>query len=125
MQREPNLMQTVGWYYTPIEAEIARGLLESQGLSPFLHSINHAWANWPYCLALGGVKLQVPYWEVEEALEILSLPEVHNEADTCKSCGSSETLIVVSSGYRLIDYPLPGAGPETRQERPGTDPCLS
>jgi len=74
-------------------------------------------------LALGGVKLQVPYWEVEEALEILSLPEVHNEADTCKSCGSSETLIVVSSGYRLIDCSLPGADPETCQQRPDIDSC--
>jgi hypothetical protein len=94
MQREPNLMQTVEWYYTPIEAEIARGLLESHGLTPFLHSINHAWAAWSYCMALGGVQLQVPYWEVEKALEVLSLPEVHNEADTCKSCGSSDTKLI-------------------------------
>ena len=115
MQREPDLMQTVGWFYTPIEAEIARGLLESEGLTPFLHSINHAWANWTYCMALGGIRLQVPHWEMKEALEILSLPEVHHESDTCKSCGSSDTRLVKAEwlvslfAVHLIGIPLPFA----------------
>ena len=113
MQREPDLMQTVGWFYTPIEAEIARGLLEVEGLTPFLHSINHAWANWSYCMALGGVRLQVPYWEAAEALEVLSLSEVHDEADTCKSCGSSDTKLIKTKWLvslfvvHLIGIPLP------------------
>ena len=94
MTTDIDLMQTVGSYYHPIEAEIARGLLESVGLNPFLHSINHAWANWTMCIALGGIRLQVPYWEVEDALEVLSFPEIRNENDNCASCGSSNTALV-------------------------------
>jgi len=94
MAQRVDLMQTVGWYYHPIEAEIARGLLESEGLTPFLHSKHHAWANWLQCIALGGIRLQVPYWEVPQAQDILSLPEVTIDADVCASCGSENTQLI-------------------------------
>jgi hypothetical protein len=63
---------TVGWYLHPLEAEIARGLLESEGIPAFLHSCQHSLLNWPMTLALGGVRLQVPPSAVGQALEVLS-----------------------------------------------------
>jgi hypothetical protein len=114
MHEHPDLLQTVGRYYHPIEAEIARGLLESEGFNPFLHSINHAWANWLYCMALGGIRLQVPYWEMEDALKILSLPEEHYSADDCEICGSSDTKLAKARWlvsflvFHFAGIPLPG-----------------
>ena len=94
MSGNVDLLQTVGWYYHPIEAEIAKGMLESMGFNPFLHSQNHAWANWTLCIALGGIRLQVPHWQAQEAIEVLSLPELKNENDTCSACGSSDTTLL-------------------------------
>lgn len=50
---------TVGWYLHPIEAEIARGRLESEGIPAFLHSNNHSQLDWPITLALGGINPSV------------------------------------------------------------------
>ena len=85
---------TVGWYLHPIEAEIARGKLESEGIPAFLHSVNHSAANWPLTLALGGIRLQVPPSAAEKALEILgTLKELENENENekCPHCGSEDT----------------------------------
>ena len=85
---------TVGWYLHPIEAEIARGRLESEGIPAFLHSNNHSNLDWPLTLALGGIKLQVPAGAAQEATEILQsvdpLPDDQEEIE-CPSCGSLDT----------------------------------
>ena len=94
MHKEIDLLQTVGHFYHPIDAEIARGLLESECLDPFLHSQHHAWANWTLCVALGGIRLQVPYWQAEEAAELLSQLYSSPILDTCEACGSTKTELV-------------------------------
>ena len=85
---------TVGWYLHPIEAEIARGRLESEGIPAFLHSNNHSNLDWPLTLALGGIKLQVPPGAAQEATEILQsvepLPDEEEEI-ACPNCGSLDT----------------------------------
>ena len=85
---------TVGWYLHPIEAAIARGRLESEGIPAFLHSNNHSNLDWPITLARGGIKLQVPSSAVQKATEILhsvvSLPDSEDEI-ACPTCGSLET----------------------------------
>ena len=85
---------TVGWYLHPIEAEIARGRLESEGVPAFLHSNNHSQVNWPITLALGGIRLQVPSSAAQEAKEILQsvVPLPDSEEDiACPSCGSLDS----------------------------------
>lgn len=85
---------TVGWYLHPIEAEIARGRLESEGIPAFLHSNNHSQLDWPIALALGGIKLQVPSGAAKNATEILQsvvpLPDSEEEK-ACLVCGSLDT----------------------------------
>lgn len=85
---------TVGWYLHPIEAEIARGRLESEGIPAFLHSNNHSHLEWPLTLALGGIRLQVPPGAAQEAIEILQsvepLPDEESEL-TCPFCRSMDT----------------------------------
>ena len=85
---------TVGWYLQPVEAEIARGRLESEGVPAFLHSNNHSQADWPITLALGGIRLQVPSSAAQEAREILQsvvpLPEAEEDI-SCPSCGSLDS----------------------------------
>jgi hypothetical protein len=85
---------TVGWYLHPIEAEIARGLLESEGIPAFLHTNNHSLLDWPLTLALGGIRLQVPPGAAQEAIEILQtvdpLPDIQEEI-ACPDCGSLNT----------------------------------
>ena len=82
---------TVGCYLHPIEAEIARGRLESEGIPAFLHSNNHSQIDWPITLALGGIRLQVPSCAAQKAREILQsvvpLPDSDEEI-ACPSCGS-------------------------------------
>lgn len=83
---------TVGWYLHPIEAEIARGRLESEGIPAFLHSKGHSQVNWPITLALGGIRLQVPPGAASDAAEILDSvePLPYSEEDYCPGCGSIE-----------------------------------
>ena len=71
---------TVGWYLNPVEAQIAKSQLESEGIPAFLHSINHSSMIWPITLALGGIQLQVPPSAVDRAKEILEIEDLaHDE----------------------------------------------
>jgi len=49
----------VDTYSNPLDAHIARGLRESEGIPATLGSEHHVWSSWPYALALGGIRLQV------------------------------------------------------------------
>lgn len=82
---------TIGWYLHPLEAEIARGRLEAEGIPAFLHSAGHSTVNWPITLAIGGIRLQVPPSAVEEARQVLeeAAPLDPEPGDTaCPKCGS-------------------------------------
>lgn len=74
----------------PIEAQIARGKLESEGIPAFLLPQHHAQLDWPLILALGGIKLQVPPAAAQEAVAILaslgSAGDVSAD-DACSGCG--------------------------------------
>lgn len=106
---------TVGWYLHPVEAEIARGRLESEGIPAFLHSSGHSQLDWPITLALGGIRLQVPPGVASEAGDILASvePLPHGEEDDCPKCGSTETVLeelswrVAFLVVRLLHVPLP------------------
>ena len=49
-----------------MEAHIFRLRLEAEGIFAVVAHEHHVWANWPYAMALGGVKVQVPPSELEE-----------------------------------------------------------
>ncbi len=83
---------TVGWYLDPLEAEIARGKLNSEGIPAFLHSQNHALMEWTMILALGGIRLQVPPSAVEDARRVLARDDTLQEdaVPVCPDCGSEQ-----------------------------------
>lgn len=47
-------------FTNPVQAHVARGLLESEGVPAMLDSEHHVWASWPYSRSLGGIGLRVP-----------------------------------------------------------------
>jgi hypothetical protein len=62
---------TVRGYHHPIEAEAARIRLEAEGIPTFLEGARMG-SNYPYHVATGGIKLQVPQPLVQEARILLS-----------------------------------------------------
>jgi predicted nucleic-acid-binding Zn-ribbon protein len=93
---------TVGAYNNPLEAHLAKGRLEVEGIPAYLAHEHHVWANWVYSQALGGVKVQVTEEHAGNAAKILdahnkgeyeeSLEEVVPDIDEniCPKCGSKE-----------------------------------
>jgi len=106
----------------PIEANVAKGRLESEGVEVVLldeHTVN---INWLYSNAIGGVKLQVRESEVEKAQEILSRldeeevspeEESDDELTHCPSCNSTNVTYELFSkrlfflSWLLLNFPLP------------------
>jgi len=91
---------TVAAYNNPIEAHLAKGRLEVEGVPAYLAHEHHVWANWVYSQALGGVKVQVSPENAENAAKILN---AHNrgkyeeflgevvpgiDENICPGCGS-------------------------------------
>jgi len=89
---------TVRSYRDPIAAELAKSLLESQGIRAFVFDQYFAGINWLYSLALGGVKVKVDASDLESAREVLRSSEdagleataESGDADACPACGSRE-----------------------------------
>ena len=61
----------VARYADPIEAQIACGLLQAEGIDVHLGDANMALANWEWRLAIGGVKLHVRDDQFEQAQEVI------------------------------------------------------
>ncbi|WP_101926105.1 MULTISPECIES: DUF2007 domain-containing protein [Luteimonas] len=61
----------VARYVDPIEAQIAAGLLQAEGIGVHLGDQNMALANWEWRLAIGGVKLHVRDDQAGHAREII------------------------------------------------------
>ncbi len=96
----PEALLTIGAYSTWFEAHLIKSELEAFDLHPIVvdaHTVN---MNWLWSNAIGGVKVQIPASEAEEARRILELdpaePQTEfysNEtaATACPLCGSTDT----------------------------------
>ncbi len=104
---------TVDAFTNPLDAHIARGLLESEGIPALLHSEHHVWSTWPYSLALGGVRLQVPQGYVGRARDLLArqrdgeferaLEEQQGvDEDRCGCCGSTDLRFTRSPWHVML-----------------------
>jgi len=83
-------LTTVARYFHPTDAHIAAGRLKAQGIPVFLRDINHASVNWLICIALGGIRLQVPDDCVALSRSILE-EEFEPVAEACcPQCGSGD-----------------------------------
>jgi len=61
----------VARYADPIEAQIACGLLEAEGIEVHVGDAHTALANWEWRMAIGGVKLHVRDDQLAQAREVI------------------------------------------------------
>jgi hypothetical protein len=104
---------TIATYLHPWEAEIARGLLESEGIPASLANENIVRMDWSHALAVGGVRLQVPSESVTAAQAVLERQQNGHYAEAleleqglapavCVQCDSRSMRPVVSAWWVLL-----------------------
>ena len=121
-------MVTVARYTNLLEAHIARGRLESEGIAAFIADENIIWANWLLADAIGGVQLRVPLEDSVRARRILSevdgtdvlendLENTSSGSNRCPGCGApafrDPALLsrLVFLSIALVSFPLPFTPP--------------
>ncbi|TKS55115.1 DUF2007 domain-containing protein [Luteimonas yindakuii] len=62
-------------YTDPLEAQIALGRLQAEGIDARLDDAHSVLANWEWRLAIGGAKLRVPEAQAARAREVLAAIE--------------------------------------------------
>jgi hypothetical protein len=94
------VLVTVAAFTEPWEAHLLRGRLSAEGVFAVVNHEHHIGVDWPYALALGGVKVQVHRTDRDKALEIdrlcrtgeLQAELAANDADfaaaPCPRCGA-------------------------------------
>ena len=65
------MFTTIASYPDPIQAQIVRGLLASEGIEAHVGDEHLALANWEWRLAIGGNRVRVAAEDAERALRIL------------------------------------------------------
>ena len=84
-------------FNNPINANIAKGLLESNGIETFLQDENTIYINPIYTTALGGIKLLIKESDYEDANKLFSDSEkeidISNKNLVCPNCSSNDVLI--------------------------------
>ena len=90
-----NEIVTVASYTDAVQANLAKGRLEVEGVESVLGDEHHVWANWVYSQALGGVKVKVRAEDAEAARAILSDLDsgafsLAAEEEACAKCGGTE-----------------------------------
>ena len=127
-----------------LDAHVARGLLESEGIPAMLHSEHHVTAFWPLANALGGVRLQVEEHRAADARDVLrrfkagefeqALTEESGVPQSrCPACGSTDlrftralgstVLLLATFGLSSIIFPprIDGRQCNTCRSRFGVD----
>jgi len=81
---------TVARFNDDMEADLARQLLEGQGITAFVmnQNVGIAWGVWPP----GGVELQTPESQAEEAKEILEASRQPGESEQQADLEQDEDL---------------------------------
>lgn len=98
-----NPLVVIKSFRDPYLAHLAKAKLESEGIRAFLQNEYTIGIQWLYSNALGGVKLEVPQAEAEEAIKILetdfsditieTLSE-KSHVDKCPKCGSEDIIFL-------------------------------
>ncbi len=105
---------TVESFTDPLDAHLAKGRLEAEGIQAYIAHENHIWANWMLSTALGGVKLQVFETDLDKARKIikehlngdfentLNQEFTDIEINACPKCGSTEFVNSASFFSKLL-----------------------
>ena len=115
-------MITIKTFIDPIEANIIKGRLESEGIPTLLLDENTVNTYWLYAQAIGGIRLQVKEEDVVHALSILeedkakmyliNKEEVDKSSPYCPNCLSNNIRINKYSksafgfSWLLMGFPL-------------------
>ena len=115
-----NPLVVVATYPDAIQANIAKGLLESEGIDVVLRDEHLVTANWMLSNALGGVRLMVPISSADDANRLLQQAsrgelalDDEESALLCPECGSgritagSRSWRVAFAALMLLNLPLP------------------
>ena len=105
---------TVASFHDPMEAQIVRAMLESAGIDATLADLNLITVDWPMSVALGGVRVQVPVADLEEAKKLVAAYHAGEleygkdapETLACGACGSTNIQTVVPAGQKALPRTL-------------------
>jgi hypothetical protein len=102
---------TVAQYGDSLQAYITAGRLETEGILVYIADKHYVSLNWYLSQALGGVKLQVPDYQVEQARKILAQmaegefaikqTNDHQSSIRCPRCGSYSFKQQSTRGWTL------------------------
>ena len=84
--------------YLP-EAEIAKGHLESEGITAWIDNENIATINWAYASMDGGIKLSVESKDAERAHKVLEEPPLPTEKTFKSTIGK---VVFIIAGLLLL-----------------------
>jgi hypothetical protein len=137
--REPpgsSLLVTCAQFIEPVEAQIVRARLESEGIPAFVADELLVTANWPISTALGGVRVQVPPEYLDEAREIVAAyfqgqfaadvdAEAGSEPHKCPACGSESFRRSVPFGQKALAIGVFAVGGATFPTRCSSFRCTA
>lgn len=97
------MFTTVAHFTDSMEAHLARGLLQSEGIDAHLGDEHLTLANWEWRLAVGGIKLRVVDAQADRARSVLRALEAGDYAleEDAPRCGEVETPDRESRSSRL------------------------
>ncbi|OKH49791.1 hypothetical protein NIES2101_20375 [Calothrix sp. HK-06] len=72
-----NKLVTIATFGNSVEASLAQQLLEAEGIPAFLMDDNTAGVAWHLTIALGWIKLKVMQADVDNAIDILTAVDLH------------------------------------------------
>lgn len=110
------MLSNLARFLDPWEAYVLRARLEADGIPATVAFANHAIANWPMSLALGGTLVQVPTSFLEQSRAILAQYEagaleeeldetVGSTREHCPRCGSTDfmrTMLLRKRMFALV-----------------------
>lgn len=114
----------VASYIDPIEAQIACGLLVSEGIDAHVGDEQIALANWEWRLAVGGTKLRVPIEHAQRAHAVLrameageyALDDMPMEAELTVPDRETLSSRLAWLALMLLNIPLPWRRREGRDD---------
>jgi hypothetical protein len=92
---------TIARFRDVVQAQLARGRLESAGIPCFLADENIHRITGQFSFVFGGIRLLVRQEDSEEALEIIGedSAESEREAPQCPQCGAAASFIVEENRF--------------------------
>jgi len=98
-------LEFIATFDNPLLANIAKGRLEAEGISAFLHNERFVEMNWQWSNAVGGIGLLVPTVDAQRARSILARPngELQGESQEMPEDPVDADEVLVEPNLRELD----------------------